>query len=50
MKIWAFGIAIDINYKSNEVEKILTELSNSTDLGILSFNAEMSLKVEKGKA
>ncbi|MGM7721561.1 hypothetical protein [Metabacillus sp. Hm71] len=49
VKIWACGIAMDINYKSNEAEKILTEISNQTELGILSFNAEMSLKVQKGK-
>ncbi len=49
VKIWACGIALDIDYKAYEAEKILTELSNTTELGILSFNAEMSLKVRKGE-
>jgi hypothetical protein len=49
VKIWAFGIAMDIDYKVNEAENILTEISNTTELGILSFNAEMSLKVRKGE-
>ena len=50
VKIWACGIALDIDYKAQEAEDILTEISNMTELGILSFNAEMSLKVRKGMA
>ena len=49
VKIWACGMAIDIDYKTKEAEQILEELSNSSELGILSFNAEMSLNVRKGE-
>ena len=49
VKIWACGIAMDIGYKLDEAEKILTELSKMPELGILGFNAEMSLKVRKEK-
>ncbi|MCM3410200.1 hypothetical protein [Metabacillus litoralis] len=49
VKIWACGIAMDIDYQANEAENILKEISNTTGLGILSFNAEMSLKVRKGE-
>ncbi|MFJ7976756.1 hypothetical protein ACIQZI_13820 [Peribacillus sp. NPDC096379] len=50
VKIWACGIAMDIDYKAYEAENILTEISNTTELGILRFNAEMTLKVQKGEA
>lgn len=49
VKIWASGIALDIGYKSNEAERILTELSKKPELGILGLNAEMSLKVRKDR-
>uniref|UniRef100_UPI001C30AB70 hypothetical protein n=1 Tax=Bacillus sp. GbtcB15 TaxID=2824760 RepID=UPI001C30AB70 len=39
--IWACGIALDIDYQAAEAEIILKEISNTTELGILSFNAEM---------
>ncbi|WHY69608.1 DUF2019 domain-containing protein [Neobacillus sp. SuZ13] len=48
VKIWACGIALDIDYKAIEAEQILTEISNMTELGILRFDAEMSLEVRKG--
>lgn len=41
---------MDIDYKANEAENILRKISNTTELGILSFNAEMSLKMRKGEA
>lgn len=40
----------DIDYKANEAENIITYISNTIELGILSFNAEMSIKVRKGEA
>jgi peroxiredoxin family protein len=49
VKIWACSTALDIEYKSKEAEQILKDISNSPDLGILSFNAEMSLEVRKGE-
>lgn len=49
VKIWASGVALDIGYKSNEAEKILTELSKMPELGILGLDAEMSLKVRKDR-
>ncbi|MFD2212101.1 hypothetical protein [Metabacillus endolithicus] len=47
--IWACGIALDIDYKSIEVENMLKKLAHSNELGILSFNAEMILKVREGQ-
>lgn len=49
VKIWACGSALDIEYKTNEAEQILEELSSSPELGILSFTAEMTLDVRKGE-
>lgn len=48
VKNWACGIALDIDYKQIEAEQILEEISNKEELGILRFNAEMTLKVSKG--
>ncbi|MEH7484290.1 hypothetical protein V7157_25105 [Neobacillus drentensis] len=47
VKIWACGTALDIAYKVKEAEQILKDISNSTQIGILSFNAEMTLSVRK---
>ncbi|MFD2216451.1 hypothetical protein [Metabacillus endolithicus] len=47
--IWACGIALDIEYKSIKVENMLKKLAHNNELGILSFNAEMILKVREGQ-
>lgn len=47
VKIWACGIALDIGYKVAEAEKILKQLSEMPELGILGFNAKMTLDVRE---
>lgn len=47
--IWICGVALDIGYRKDEAEKILTQLANDKKLGILGFNAELSLKTRLGK-
>ncbi|MCM3239395.1 DUF2019 domain-containing protein [Heyndrickxia oleronia] len=49
VKIWACGMALDIDYKTKKAEQILEELSNSSGIGNGSFNAEMSLNVRKSE-
>lgn len=49
VKIWACGTALDIDYKAKEAEQILEELSNSSELGILRLDAEMTLSIWKGE-
>ncbi|MTI96028.1 MAG: hypothetical protein FH749_11195 [Firmicutes bacterium] len=44
VKIWASGIAIDLGYRLDEAVKILEKISTMPDIGILRFDAEMSLK------
>jgi len=45
VKIWASGIALDLNYKPQLAKETLIHISQMTDAGILGLNAEMSLKV-----
>jgi hypothetical protein len=47
VRIWACSIALEIDYKVLEAEQILLDISNSPELGILGFNAEMTLKERK---
>jgi hypothetical protein len=49
VKIWACSVALDIDYKFNEAEQILEELSNSPEIGIFSIDAEMVLENHKGE-
>ena len=45
VKIWAAGNALDLKYRGEEAEQLLKKISSMNDIGILSFDAEMSLKV-----
>lgn len=47
--MWTCGISLDIDYKSIEVENMLKKIADNNELGILSFNAEMILKVREGQ-
>lgn len=49
VKIWAAGDALDLKYREEEAEQILKAISEMSDIGILAFNASMSLKVRKNK-
>ncbi|PGL72722.1 hypothetical protein [Bacillus sp. AFS055030] len=49
VKIWACSVALEIDYKYKEAEQILKYITNSPELGILSFNAETVLENYKGK-
>jgi len=45
VRIWASGIALDINYKYTEAVEELKRIVKMPEAGILGLNAEMSLKV-----
>ena len=47
VRIWASGMALDLNYKTELAKKTLKSISQMPDAGILGLNAEMSLKVRK---
>jgi len=47
VRIWASGIALDLNYKTKLAKETLIRISQMPDAGILGLNAEMSLKVRK---
>ena len=46
--IWICGIAIEVNYKKDKAEAILTDISENKKNGILGANAEMILKIQNG--
>ncbi len=47
VRIWAAGKALDLNYKTEKSRNILLAISKMREIGILGFNAEMSLKVSE---
>ena len=49
VKIWAASYALDIKFREKEAEQLLEGISMMPDIGILSFDAEMSLKVKRIK-
>ena len=46
-KIWITGLAIDINYKKQEVIDLLVSLSKDKTIGILAMNARGVLVIKK---
>ena len=47
VRIWASAHALGLNVKVDKAEDILKEISSIPDIGLLGFNAEMTLKVWK---
>ena len=47
VKTWASAHALGLNIRINEAESVLKKVSVQKDIGILGFNAEMTLKAWK---
>ena len=45
--LWASNIALDLQYRMEEVVKNIIKISKRKDLGLIAFGAEMQLKMRK---